>query len=94
MLWAKGYTELLQRLSEHAQRTGEYVPVDVYGGGPDLKVSRGVMRGERGGGGRERRALWLGGGEYVPVDAYGGGPDLKVGHGGRGRGRGRGGAEV
>lgn len=35
-MWAKGYTELLARLNEHAQRTGERVPVDVYGSGPDL----------------------------------------------------------
>jgi digalactosyldiacylglycerol synthase len=26
----------LDRLSEHASRTGEAVPVDVYGSGPDL----------------------------------------------------------
>jgi len=38
VLWAKGYTELLDRLNEHEQRTGEHVPVDVYGTGPDAKV--------------------------------------------------------
>jgi len=36
VLWAKGYTELLDRLNEHAARTGEAVEVDVYGTGPDL----------------------------------------------------------
>jgi hypothetical protein len=38
VLWAKGYTELLERLNEHTSRTGEKVEVDVYGSGPDLKV--------------------------------------------------------
>ncbi len=38
VLWAKGYTELLDRMNEHMQRTGERVPVDVYGAGPDLPV--------------------------------------------------------
>lgn len=36
MLWAKGYTELLDRLNEHTSRTGQPVDVDVYGSGPDL----------------------------------------------------------
>ncbi len=47
VLWAKGYTELLDRLNEHVARTGQQVEVDVYGSGPDLKVR---------GGGREVRA--------------------------------------
>ncbi|GLC35497.1 hypothetical protein PLESTB_000201000 [Pleodorina starrii] len=38
VLWAKGYTELLDRLKEHTQRTGERIHVDVYGSGPDLKA--------------------------------------------------------
>jgi digalactosyldiacylglycerol synthase len=38
VLWAKGYTELLQRMREHAQCTGENVHVDVFGSGPDLKA--------------------------------------------------------
>ncbi|WIA41577.1 hypothetical protein OEZ86_008941 [Tetradesmus obliquus] len=37
VLWAKGYTELLQRLQEHSSATGQHVPVDVYGAGPDLQ---------------------------------------------------------
>lgn len=37
MLWAKGYTELLERLQEHSSATGHNVPVDVYGAGPDLQ---------------------------------------------------------
>ncbi|EFJ50110.1 hypothetical protein VOLCADRAFT_116955 [Volvox carteri f. nagariensis] len=41
VLWAKGYTELLDRLKEHTQRTGERVPVDVYGSGPDLQARLG-----------------------------------------------------
>ncbi|GFH27776.1 uncharacterized protein HaLaN_26156 [Haematococcus lacustris] len=41
VLWAKGYTELLDRLNEHTARTGEHVAVDVYGSGPDLKVRLG-----------------------------------------------------
>lgn len=36
VVWAKGYTELLDRLKEHGERTGEKVHVDVYGSGPDL----------------------------------------------------------
>lgn len=39
VLWAKGYTELLERLQEHGQATGNAVQVDVYGAGPDLPVS-------------------------------------------------------
>jgi hypothetical protein len=39
VLWAKGYTELLERMQEHTVRTGENVLVDVYGSGPDLQVS-------------------------------------------------------
>ena len=42
MLWAKGYTELLDRMKEHTQRTGQNVPVDVFGSGPDLKVGSSV----------------------------------------------------
>ncbi|GIL64495.1 hypothetical protein Vafri_18391 [Volvox africanus] len=38
VLWAKGYTELLDRLNEHTQRTGQRIHVDVYGSGPDLKA--------------------------------------------------------
>ncbi|KAG2452291.1 hypothetical protein HYH02_003315 [Chlamydomonas schloesseri] len=38
VLWAKGYTELLDRLNEHTQRTGQSIAVDVYGSGPDLKA--------------------------------------------------------
>ena len=45
VLWAKGYTELLDRLNEHEQRTGQHVPVDVYGNGPDAKVCVGVRLG-------------------------------------------------
>jgi hypothetical protein len=37
VLWAKGYTELLERLHEHSNATGHNVPVDVYGTGPDLQ---------------------------------------------------------
>lgn len=37
---AKGYTELLDRLKEHVERSGENVPVDVYGSGPDLGAVR------------------------------------------------------
>ena len=40
VLWAKGYTELLDRMKEHNSRTGQNVHVDVYGSGPDLKVWR------------------------------------------------------
>lgn len=36
VLWAKGYTELLERLQEHTSATGQNVEVDVYGSGPDL----------------------------------------------------------
>lgn len=36
VVWAKGYTELLDRLKEHTSRTGDNIPVDVYGSGPDL----------------------------------------------------------
>ncbi len=36
VLWAKGYTELLERLEEHAEQTGTRVDVDVFGTGPDM----------------------------------------------------------
>jgi hypothetical protein len=36
VLWAKGYTELLERLEEHTAQTGEKVDVDVFGTGPDM----------------------------------------------------------
>lgn len=38
VLWAKGYTELLERMKEHATRTGNNLPVDVYGTGPDMEA--------------------------------------------------------
>lgn len=38
VLWAKGYTELLERLNEHTNSTGNNIEVDVYGAGPDLQV--------------------------------------------------------
>lgn len=38
VLWAKGYTELLERLNEHTHATGNNIEVDVYGAGPDLQV--------------------------------------------------------
>lgn len=38
VVWAKGYTELLDRLKEHNERTGEQVDVDVYGSGPDFNA--------------------------------------------------------
>jgi digalactosyldiacylglycerol synthase len=44
VLWAKGYTELLDRMKEHSSATGDNLHVDVYGAGPDLEV------GWRGGG--------------------------------------------
>lgn len=62
VLWAKGYTELLDRLKEHTAATGQSIHVDVYGSGPDLKVRGG--RGEGGGGGgahyceANRQAVW------------------------------------
>lgn len=36
-VWAKGYTELLERLAEHKARTGQSVHMDVYGSGEDLE---------------------------------------------------------
>lgn len=36
VVWAKGYTELLQMVKQHKDSCGEDIPVDVYGGGPDL----------------------------------------------------------
>ena len=39
-IWAKGYTELLDQLDGHAARTGERIPLDVYGSGEDLDAIR------------------------------------------------------
>mmetsp|Transcript_38835 Transcript_38835/g.97568 ORF Transcript_38835/g.97568 Transcript_38835/m.97568 type:complete len:899 (-) Transcript_38835:276-2972(-) len=36
VVWAKGYTELLDMVKHHRGTSGEELPVDVYGGGPDL----------------------------------------------------------
>lgn len=44
VLWAKGYTELLERLQEHTSATGQNVPVDVYGSGPDLPAVQEAAR--------------------------------------------------
>lgn len=64
VLWAKGYTELLDRLKEHTQRTGQSIAVDVYGSGPDLKVgAEGESRKRRAGrAGREGEGGQSGGG--------------------------------
>jgi hypothetical protein len=47
VLWAKGYTELLDRMKEYSSATGDNLHVDVYGAGPDLEVSEGRGRRER-----------------------------------------------
>jgi hypothetical protein len=44
VLWAKGYTELLERLQEHTSATGQNVEVDVYGSGPDLSAVQEAAR--------------------------------------------------
>jgi hypothetical protein len=44
VLWAKGYTELLERLQEHSTATGQNVEVDVYGSGPDLPAVQQAAR--------------------------------------------------
>lgn len=44
VLWAKGYTELLERLQEHSTATGQNVEVDVYGSGPDLPAVQEAAR--------------------------------------------------
>lgn len=45
VVWAKGYTELLDRLKEHSTRSGDQVLVDVFGTGPDLQVRHGGLGG-------------------------------------------------
>ena len=40
-IWAKGYTELLDQLKGHADRTGgQHVPMDVYGGATIWRIFR------------------------------------------------------
>lgn len=39
-IWAKGYTELLEHLAAHHRRTGDNIPLDVYGAGEDLEDIR------------------------------------------------------
>jgi hypothetical protein len=55
VVWAKGYTELLDRLMEHTARTGHNIPVDVFGSGPDLDAVQ--VRCRCGAG--SRRSAWV-----------------------------------
>eukprot|EP00798_Chlamydomonas_sp_ICE-L_P005865 gene5865-6158_t len=46
-LWAKGYTELIQLMKEHSDRTGENTPLDVFGHGPDFNEIQGKSKESR-----------------------------------------------
>ncbi|KAK9861589.1 hypothetical protein WJX84_001177 [Apatococcus fuscideae] len=40
LMWAKGFTEMLDMLSHHKRSTGEALPVDAFGSGPDADQIR------------------------------------------------------
>jgi hypothetical protein len=48
ILWAKGFQYLLDCEEKFRESTGEYFPVDVFGGGPDLEQVKRAFFGVRG----------------------------------------------
>jgi digalactosyldiacylglycerol synthase len=44
MLWAKGYTQLVELMEDHTARTGEKMVVDFFGAGPDLPAVKARVR--------------------------------------------------
>lgn len=44
VLWAKGYTELVELMKEHGQREGTHPAIDCYGNGEDLSAVREVAK--------------------------------------------------
>lgn len=38
VLWAKGYRDLIDHMSHHYEDTGEALPIDFYGAGPDAEA--------------------------------------------------------
>jgi hypothetical protein len=48
ILWAKGFQFLLECQEKYYERYGEYFPIDVYGGGPDLEQIKRSFFGVRG----------------------------------------------
>lgn len=47
ILWAKGFTSLLECQEKYHERFGKYFPIDVYGGGPDLEQVKRAFFGVR-----------------------------------------------
>ena len=45
LMWAKGFTEMLDMLSHHKRSTGEALPVDAFGSGPDADQVRAASHG-------------------------------------------------
>eukprot|EP00798_Chlamydomonas_sp_ICE-L_P012526 gene12526-15742_t len=68
-LWAKGYTELLEVMKEHSDRTGESPSLDVFGCGPELKVYTELLVVIKDDSDRT--------GESLSLDVFGCGPELK-----------------
>jgi Glycosyl transferases group 1 len=48
VLWAKGYAQLVELMDEHFERTGEKLPIDFFGAGPDLAAVKERVRGSFG----------------------------------------------
>lgn len=60
ILWAKGFDFLLHCQEKYHEQTGEYFPIDVYGGGPDQeKIKRAFhgVRSKNSGGNNENNTL-------------------------------------
>ena len=42
-MWPKGFTEMLDMLSQHKHSTGEALPIDAFGSGADLEEVRAAV---------------------------------------------------
>jgi len=47
IIWAKGFDFLLQCQEKFCEETGDYFPIDIYGGGPDVEKIKRAFHGVR-----------------------------------------------